>query len=172
VNSIKVPTDCLIGQMIHNSEVPKTLLTIDRTDQKILELLQEQGRMGTTEIARRVSLSQPAVSARIKRLEQAGVITGYSAHVDPKSLGFAIHAVVRLRATQAQVAPALALFADLPEVVKIYRITGEDCFILDVHATDAERLESVVDAIARFGPVSTSLVLRDYPTRGLGLART
>jgi Lrp/AsnC family leucine-responsive transcriptional regulator len=55
----------------------------------------------------------------------------------------------------------------LREVVSTYRLTGEDCFLLDVHAPDAGRLEQVVDAIGRLGPVSTSLVLREYPGKPL-----
>lgn len=61
--------------------------------------------------------------------------------------------------------PAGQHFARLPEIVSIYRLTGEDCFLLDVHAASAERLEAIVDSIARFGPVTTSLVLRTYKTK-------
>lgn len=135
----------------------------DAVDMAMLRLLRVEGRLGVTELARRVQLSQPAVSARLQRLERSGVITGYRASIDRRRLGLAIHAVARLRTTQAQVAPALELFAVLPEVVRIYRLTGEDCFLLDLHAVDAERLEAVVDSIARIGPVTTSLVLREYP---------
>ncbi|MGV8873638.1 MAG: Lrp/AsnC ligand binding domain-containing protein [Rhodococcus sp. (in: high G+C Gram-positive bacteria)] len=53
--------------------------------------------------------------------------------------------------------------ASLPAINRIYRITGEDCFVLDVHTATPEDLETVIDAIGRFGPVSTSLVLRKYP---------
>lgn len=78
-------------------------------------------------------------------------------------MGLGTHAVIRLRATHAQIAAALKQFATLPEVTRIYRVTGEECFVLDVHAPDARLLEEVIDAIGRFGPVSTALVLREYP---------
>jgi Lrp/AsnC family transcriptional regulator, leucine-responsive regulatory protein len=149
--------------MSHNPVMENSSVSLDRTDRAILRLLQTEGRIGGAEIGRRVTLSQPAVSARIRRLEDAGVITGYHAEIDRRRLGFAIHAVARLRTTQANVAPALELFTSLPEVTLIYRLTGEDCFLLDLHAASAERLEIVVDSIARFGPVTTSLVLRSYP---------
>jgi Lrp/AsnC family leucine-responsive transcriptional regulator len=149
--------------MGHNPVVDNTSVSLDRTDREILRLLQAEGRLGGAEIGRRVTLSQPAVSARIKRLEDAGVITGYHAEIDQRRLGHTIHAVARLRTTQANVAAALELFASLPEVTLIYRLTGEDCFLLDLYAADAERLEAIVDSIARFGPVTTSLVLRSYP---------
>jgi len=137
-------------------------VSLDEIDRAILRILQADGRLGVTEIGRRVNLSQPAVSARIKRLEQTGVITGYRATVDPARLGLTIHAVIRLRTTHTHIAAALGHFARLSEVVNVYRLTGDDCFLLDVYAASAERLEAVVDGIARFGPVTTSLVLRAY----------
>lgn len=149
--------------MTDKKVTPKSDGSLDGVDMAMLGLLRVEGRLGVTELARRVQLSQPAVSARLQRLERSGVISGYTADIDRRRLGLAIHAVARLRTTQAQVAPALKLFDGLPEVVRIYRLTGEDCFLLDLHAVDAERSEAVVDSIARFGPVTTSLVLREYP---------
>ena len=140
----------------------ETSESFDAVDFRILAILQAEGRLGLTEIGRRVNLSQPAVSARVRRLERAGVISGYRAVVDPARLGLNIHAVVRLRTTHAHVPACLDHFARLPEVVSVYRLTGEDCFMLDIYAATAERLEAVVDGIARFGPVTTSLVLRTY----------
>lgn len=138
-------------------------LSFDRTDQTILDVLQIDGRTTMTDLARLVHLSQPAVSARVRKLELAGYITGYGARVSPKKLGLTTHAVVRLRTTHAQIQPALTQFDELPEIHRIYRVTGEDCFVLDVHASSPERLEQIIDAIGRFGPVSTALVLREYP---------
>lgn len=139
----------------------------DEIDRAILAILQSDGRLGVTEIGRRVNLSQPAVSARIRRLEQTGVITGYRAVVDPSRLGLNIQAVVRLRTTHARIAACLEHFSQVPEITGVRRLTGEDCFLLDVHAADAGRLEGVVDAIARFGPVTTSLVLRTYESKAI-----
>ncbi|GAA2042414.1 Lrp/AsnC family transcriptional regulator [Catenulispora yoronensis] len=140
---------------------------LDATDHAILAILQTDGRLGVTEIGRRVNLSQPAVSARIKRLEQSGVITGYRAVVDPERLGLSIHAVVRLRTTHARIAACLEYFGEVPEITDVLRLTGEDCFLIDVHAADARRLEAVVDGVARFGPVTTSLVLREYGAKAI-----
>jgi Lrp/AsnC family transcriptional regulator, leucine-responsive regulatory protein len=143
----------------------ETSNALDKTDVAILMILQTEGRLGVTEIGRRVNLSQPAVSARIKRLEQTGIVTGYRAVIDASSLGLNIHAVVRLRTTHARIAAALDHFAQVPEIINVYRLTGEDCFLIDVYAGDAARLETIVDTIARFGPVTTSLVLRTYPPK-------
>lgn len=141
--------------------------SLDQVDRRILELLQHDGRLTGAEVGRRVGLSQPAASARIARLEKAGVISGYRAVVDAARVGLHIHAVVRVRTTHANLAPALELAAQMDEIVSTLRVTGEDCLIFDVRCVDAARLEKVVDALARFGPVTTSLVLRSYPTKPL-----
>lgn len=145
----------------------QTSVSLDPLDHAILAIVQAEGRLGVTEIGRRVNLSQPAVSARIKRLEQSGVITGYRAVVDPARLGLTIHAMIRLRTIHARIPACLDHFAQVPEVVNVHRLTGEDCFLLDVHAVSAERLETVVDGIGRFGPVTTSLVLRTYENKAI-----
>ncbi|OXM73616.1 MULTISPECIES: Lrp/AsnC family transcriptional regulator [Amycolatopsis] len=141
--------------------------SLDEIDRAILELLQADGRLSGAEVGRRVGLSQPAAAARIQRLEKSGVILGYRAVVDPAAVGSNIHAVVRLRTTHARLAKALALAERIPDVVSTVRVTGEDCLLFDVHCTHAERLEQVVDSLARFGPVTTSLVLRSYPPKPL-----
>ncbi|WP_043688454.1 Lrp/AsnC family transcriptional regulator, partial [Streptomyces xylophagus] len=105
-----------------------------------------------------------------QRLEKNKIITSYRAVVAPRAVGLNIHAVVRLRTTHAQLTPALALAAQTPEVVSTLRVTGEDCLLLDVHCSHAERLEQVVDSLARYGPVTTSLVLRSYPPKPLPVA--
>ncbi|HWD83384.1 MAG TPA: Lrp/AsnC family transcriptional regulator [Kribbella sp.] len=143
--------------------------SLDSIDRAILAILQTDGRLSGADIGRKVGLSQPAVSARIQRLERSGVIAGYRAVVDPARVGLNIHAVVRVRTTHARIREALELFASLPEVARAYRLTGEDCFLLDIHTTDAGRLEQVVDSVGRLGPVSTSLVLREYPAKPLPL---
>ncbi|MFJ8022322.1 Lrp/AsnC family transcriptional regulator [Streptomyces sp. NPDC096311] len=141
--------------------------SLDRIDRDILALLQAEGRLTGAEVGRRVGLSQPAASARIQRLEKNGVITGYRADVDPAALGLNIHAIIRLRTTHAQLSRALDVASRIPEVVSTLRVTGEDCLIFDVRCPQAGRLEEVVDALARYGPATTSLVLRAYPPKPL-----
>ncbi|MGW4586469.1 Lrp/AsnC family transcriptional regulator [Amycolatopsis thermoflava] len=144
-----------------------TMESLDEIDRAILELLQTEGRLSGAEVGRRVGLSQPAAGARIQRLEKSGVILGYRAVVAPAAVGLNIHAVVRLRTTHTQLPKALALAERIAEVVSTVRVTGEDCLLFDVHCTHAERLEQIVDSLARFGPVTTSLVLRSYPAKPL-----
>ena len=141
--------------------------SLDAIDRRILELLQNDGRLSGAEVGRRVGLSQPAASARILRLERAGVITGYRAVIGPAAVGLVIHAVIRLRTTHALLTQARELAERLPDITSMVRVTGDDCLLFDVNCPDASRLEKVVDALARFGPVTTSLVLSTYPSKPL-----
>jgi Lrp/AsnC family leucine-responsive transcriptional regulator len=154
-------------QVISKKMVRTTMESLDRIDRDILALLQADGRLTGAEVGRRVGLSQPAASARIQRLEKSGVITGYRALVDPEALGLNIHAVVRLRTTHARLSRALEFAARTSEIASTLRVTGEDCLIFDIYCPQAARLEEVVDALARYGPVTTSLVLRAYPQKPL-----
>lgn len=143
---------------------------VDRLDIAILEALQENARTPLSEIGRRVGLSQPATSERVKRLEERGIIAGYGVRIDPAALGLGMMAIIRVRTTHEHIRPALRAFADMPHVIEVHRMTGEDCFLLKVQVPSPGQLEAIVDGIARFGPVTTSLVLRSEPVKPLGKA--
>lgn len=146
-------------------------LELDATDRAILAALQQDGRIALSELGRRIGLSQPAMSERVRRLEERGIITGYGARIDPKALGIATSAIMRLRTTHEHIKPCLELFRALPEVIDVYRVTGEDCFILRVMVPAPEDLERIVDAVARYGAVATSVVLRSEPPKPIQPAR-
>jgi Lrp/AsnC family leucine-responsive transcriptional regulator len=133
---------------------------LDPTDIAILEQLQNDGRIAIAELGRRVGLSQPATAERMKRLEERGVVLGYGARIDPAALGLTMTAIVRLRTTHEHIGASLALFTTIPNIIEVYRLTGEDCFFLKVLVPRPEELEPIVDSIARYGAVTTSLVLR------------
>ncbi|WP_075290161.1 Lrp/AsnC family transcriptional regulator [Pararhizobium arenae] len=143
-------------------------VTLDPTDIAILEAMQENGRIGMSELGRRIGLSQPATSERVKRLEERGVISGYGARLDAARLGLGMMAVILLRTTHEHIKPCLALFAELPPVIEVLRLTGEDCFLLKVLVPTPGDLETIVDTIARYGSVTTSLVLRSEPEKPIG----
>jgi Lrp/AsnC family leucine-responsive transcriptional regulator len=141
-------------------------LPLDPTD--IVELLQQDGRIAVSELGRKIGLSQPATSERLKKLEDRGVIAGYSARIDPASVGLGMMAVIRLRTTHEHIRPCLKQFAQMPEIVEVLRLTGEDCFLLKVLIPTPGQLETIVDTIARFGSVTTSLVLSAEPPKAIG----
>ncbi|MGI5272375.1 Lrp/AsnC family transcriptional regulator [Nonomuraea sp. CA-218870] len=131
---------------------------IDKVDAAILDALQANGRQSVAEVARGITMSHSATAERIRRLEQAGVITGYHAHVDPERLGFTILAYLRLRYPSSVYEPLHKLLADLPEVVEAHHVTGDDCFVMKVVATDMRHLERVSGRVGALGSVTTSVV--------------
>ncbi|RJQ75780.1 Lrp/AsnC family transcriptional regulator [Pseudonocardiaceae bacterium YIM PH 21723] len=132
--------------------------TLDATDWAILTELQTDGRLPLTELSRRVSLSASATTERVRRLEQAGVITGYRAVVDLGATGYAVLAVIRLKYPGSQHGPLHRLLAERVEIVECLRTTGEDCYTLKVAALSMGHLERVVDELAAFGSTTTNIV--------------
>jgi len=140
----------------------------DGTDHRILEELQEDGRLSLAELGRRVGLSPPAVAERVQRLERDGAITGYHAKVDPRALGYALAAVIRIRPAPRQIPKVAELARDTLEVVECHRITGEDCFFMKATVRDVEHLEELIDRFVVFGQTTTSIV-QSSPVPGRGV---
>ncbi len=146
---------------------------IDATNRSLLAELQVDGRLSLAELGRRVGLSSPAVAERLQRLEQAGVIRGYRAEVDPAALGFSLSAVIRIRPAPRQLPKVAELARRTPEVVECHRITGEDCFIMRAHVRDVQHLEEVIDQFVVYGQTTTSIVQSSpVPRRGLALTES
>src|SRR5262245_9129850 len=103
-------------------------------------------------------MSPSAVAERVRRLEEAGVITGYVAAVAPERLGLTIVAFVRLRYPSGNYQPFHTLLSATPEIVEAHHVTGEDCFVLKVLARSMRHLEEAAGHIAGLGPVTTSVV--------------
>lgn len=135
-------------------------LELDKLDFAIIEGLQKDGRIALSELGRRIGLSQPAMSERVKRLEERGVITGYSAQINPAALGPGLIVIIRLRTTHEHIQTCLKRFKEMIHILEVYRVTGEDCFVMKVIVPSPAKLESIVDAIAAYGAVTTSIVLR------------
>jgi Lrp/AsnC family leucine-responsive transcriptional regulator len=142
---------------------------LDGVNLRLLDELQADARLALAELGRRVGLSAPAVAERLARLEQAGVITGYRATVDPRALGYALTAVLRIRPAARELPKVAQLARDTPEVVECHRITGDDCFLMRMHVRDVEHLEEVIDRFALFGQTTTSIV-QSSPVPGRGVA--
>ncbi len=132
-------------------------IELDATDGRLLAALQDDGRQSIAELGRRVSMSASAVAERVRRLEEAGVITGYRAVVDPQRLGYGILAYLRLRYPSSVYGPLHDLLAATPEVIEAHHVTGDDCFVLKVIATSMRHLEQVSGRIGTLGSVTTSI---------------
>ncbi|MER5776480.1 Lrp/AsnC family transcriptional regulator [Streptomyces sp. NPDC002039] len=130
----------------------------DATDWRILAALQDNGRAGFAELARAVSMSASAVTERVRRLEEAGVITGYTAVVDPEKLGKPVLALVRLRYPHGNYKPFNDLLEATPDILEAHHVTGDDCFVLKVAARSMRHLEEITGRISGLGSVTTSIV--------------
>jgi Lrp/AsnC family transcriptional regulator, leucine-responsive regulatory protein len=133
-------------------------ITLDRTDWQLLAELQRDGRATYAELARAVAMSPSAVTERIRRLEEAGVIASYRAVVDPERVGLTVMAFVRLRYPTGNYRPFHAMLDTTPEIIEAHHVTGEDCFVLKVLARSMRHLEEVTGRIAGLGAVTTSVV--------------
>ena len=133
-------------------------IEFDAMDVKILDILQSDARTALSEIGRRIHMSQPAVAERVRRMEQAGVITGYHARVNPAALGYGITAFIRV-AKRSNDNLVEAVAERVPQIVECHSITGDDCSILKVVAASVTELEQVILELTRCGVTSTSLIL-------------
>lgn len=139
-------------------------IELDAMDAKILDILQADARTTLAGIERRIHMSQPAVAERVKRMENAGIIAGYHARINPAALGYGITAFIRV-ARRAHDTPVEAVAAQLPEIIECHSITGDDCSILKVVAASVAELEKVIVELARCGVTSTSLILSSHIER-------
>lgn len=133
-------------------------MTLDEVDLQLLAVLQRDGRAAYAELGRGIGLSASATAERVRRLEESGVITGYTCEVDPEKLGLPIAALVRLRYPNANYRPFHQLLDTTPEIVEAHHVTGEDCFVLTVRARSMRHLEEVTGRIGGLGGVTTSVV--------------
>jgi len=130
----------------------------DARNLELIRLLQQDPRASISELARRITMSAPAVKERLTRLEEAGVIRGYTLDLDPGALGWPITAYVRIRPMPGQLTKIAELAASIPQVAECHRISGEDCFILKVYLASIESMDGILDRFLTYGQTTTSLV--------------
>jgi Lrp/AsnC family leucine-responsive transcriptional regulator len=131
---------------------------LDDVNRRLLAHLQQDPRLTMSALARLVGMSSPAVTERVQRLERAGIIRGYRLDVDPAALGLPVTAWVRVRPGPRQLTKIADLAAGLPNVSECHRITGEDCFLIKLHAATIESVTETLDKILPYGQTVTSIV--------------
>ncbi|HWO31740.1 MAG TPA: Lrp/AsnC family transcriptional regulator, partial [Candidatus Acidoferrum sp.] len=144
---------------------------LDATDARILDALVNDARVSIADLARSVGLSPPSVSERIKRLEEVGVIEGYTLTINPKALGLPIAAWLRIRPIPGQLQMVVEILRGLPEIVECDRITGEDCFIARAHVQSVEELEKLIDRVIPYAMTNTSIIQSSPVKRRLPIFR-
>jgi Lrp/AsnC family leucine-responsive transcriptional regulator len=131
---------------------------LDEIGRNMLSLLQENARLSYAEIGRRIGLSPAATAERLKRMEDAGIITGYRVDLDREALGLPILAIIRMSCDGAKYRPFLKAVKGLQNVVECHHVAGGDAFILKVVAPSVEELERLVEKLLDYGVPTTSVV--------------
>ena len=141
---------------------------LDAVNRLLLTELHTDPRVSMSALARRVGMSAPAVAERIQRMQRDKIIIGFRMEVDPAALGLPVAAYVRVRPTAGQLPRVAALAAELPQVTECHRITGEDCFLIKIHARAIEDLEQTLDRFLVHGQTISSIVVSSpVPPRAL-----
>lgn len=135
---------------------PSKLLN-DPVNVELIKHLIADPRVTTSELARRVAMSAPAVKERVQRLEDAGVITGYNLALSPEALGYGITVFVRVRPMPGRISQIVELTREIPQVVECHRITGDDCFIIKAHLRSLDDLDGFLDRFLIHGQTTTSI---------------
>ncbi|MDN3352555.1 Lrp/AsnC family transcriptional regulator [Actinomadura sp. DC4] len=132
---------------------------LDRTDWRILTELQRDGRLSYNRLARLVNLSSPAVAERVRRLEEAGVITGYGARIDVAKAGLPLTAFVQLRCALGRCLLKTTTAEDFPEVTEVHKLSGGSCSMLRVRVASMRHLEGLLERIGEHGELNSHIVL-------------
>jgi len=131
---------------------------VDVIDRKLLDALERNARTPMADLARLVGLSPQSTADRVRRLEDVGVIAGFTIKLDRAALGLPIAAYIRIRPAMGELPRVAELVAAIPEMVECDRVTGDDCFIAKVYVASVEDLERVIDRLIPFAQTNTSIV--------------
>lgn len=141
---------------------------MDKIDCKLIELLQENGRYSLKQLAENVFLSSPAVSSRLEKLEQEGIITGYQVEVDPIKLGYHITAFINLEMNPKQKATFYPFIEECPNVIECNCVTGTYSMLIKVAFPSTMELDLFIGRLQKFGNTSTQIVF-STPVKNRGL---
>lgn len=130
---------------------------MDHTDLKILSILHDNARITVSEMSRMIAMSQPAVTERLRKLEEQEVITGYRANISPSKLGKHTTAFILFKANNCKEFEAFSESA--PEIVDLYRTSGEYNYLLKIATETGASLETFLEACNTYGFSTTLVVL-------------
>jgi Lrp/AsnC family leucine-responsive transcriptional regulator len=131
---------------------------IDEMDRRLIEALRHNARMSLKELAEQAGLSSPSAAERIRRLQERGVIRGFTVEIDPAALGFPLQAIVRIRPLPGKLHMVEKLIQETPQIVECDKVTGDDCFVARLHVRSMQEIDSILDRIADKASTSTSMV--------------
>lgn len=133
---------------------------LDAYDRKILTLLQDDARLSYSEIGRRIHLTSPAVTERVRRLQEAQVIEGFTTRLNLRALGYSFEAFINITVDSHAALDAWA--AAHPEVLALHATTGNHCALIRLAVTAPEHLQALITSLGAIGKTSTSIVLSSH----------
>ena len=131
---------------------------LDTVDRRMLEALARDARISLKELAQDVGLSSPSAAERLRRLQERGVIEGFTVDVDPAAIGYPLQAIVRIRPLPGLLHVVQQLIQETPAFVECDKVTGDDCFIGRLVVRSMAELDAVLDKIAERAETSTSMI--------------
>jgi Lrp/AsnC family leucine-responsive transcriptional regulator len=141
---------------------------MDDIDRKLISILQRDARLPLKDMAKQVFMSPPAVSARIEKLEQQRIITGYSAEVDPLKAGYHIIAFINLEMEPKQKPVFNPFISSCRNVLECNCVTGKYCMLIKVAFSSTLELDAFIGRLQEFGSTSTQIVFSSVvPPRGV-----
>jgi Lrp/AsnC family leucine-responsive transcriptional regulator len=132
---------------------------IDEIDWKILYELQEDARISYAELGRRIGLTTPAIIERVRKMEDAEIITGYRVEIDTAKVGLPVTAFIRMSITGVDYSRIIETVKESKEVLECHRGTGGDSFIMKVAVASVEHLQIIIDRLTPYGITTTAIVL-------------
>jgi Lrp/AsnC family transcriptional regulator, leucine-responsive regulatory protein len=146
-------------------------IELDENDRRLIEALDRNARTSTADLARLIGLSPQSTSDRVKRLEDLGVIAGFTIRLDPTALGLGIGAYIRIRPAMGELQHVSQVLADIPDIIECDRVTGEDCFVAKVLVPRVDDLERVIDRLLPFAQNTSIIQSSPVRRRQLSLRR-
>lgn len=142
---------------------------MDKTNWKLLKLLEENGRLTFAELGKLVHLTAPAVAERVRKLEESGIITGYKAKINLEKIGIPITALVECQVYRAKEREFKALVMSLDEVIDCFNVTGPSAFVLRVAVASMSKLDELLERLIDLSDTRTMMVLAQPIERGVPL---
>jgi Lrp/AsnC family transcriptional regulator, leucine-responsive regulatory protein len=137
---------------------------LDDIDWKLMQLLEQDARLSFRELGTHVNLSAPAVTKRLDRMMESGIIRGYRVEIDLAKIGLPITAFTQISVARGKSREIASQLQALPEVTDCYRISGDYSYIVKLHVASISHLESFIDRIGKLGHSTTSIVLSSTTT--------
>lgn len=130
----------------------------DAVDRALIDALTANARRSMRDLAKLVGMSAPSVADRVRRLEDLGLLRGYTVELDLKVMGYPLQALVRVKPLPGQLHLVERMIQEMPECVECDKVTGEDCYILRLCLRSIEQLDPVLDALHDKAETNTSIV--------------